>query len=219
MIDVVIVDDERLVQTGFQMILESTADIRVVETCTGIDAVQVLERTRPDVLLLDLYMPEVDGVEVLRSCGVNRQQRPFGSAVVLTTFAPDEKVVEAVHLGADGFLFKDLGPQELIDCVRQAAAGRSIFTAEAGSALREALSGTRFKPDPQTLAKLSDRERDVLACVSSGLTNAEAASSLHLSPATVKDYVSRLLDKLGCENRTQLATLSTSLGLTDHEPT
>lgn len=216
MIAVVVVDDERLVQSGFELILSSDPLLSVVGCCDGPGALALIRDARPDVVLLDIHMPGVDGLTVLRELSRDTH-RPAPAVVMLTTFASDETTVQAMELGARGFLFKDLAPQDLIGCVRQAAAGQFILAAAAAAGvLREAL-GARSPAVDTRLHELSAREREVLALLGSGLTNTQIGAALRLSSATVKDHVSRILDKTGCENRTQAAVLSVQAGIIARE--
>lgn len=217
MIAVLLVDDEALVRAGLRMILETTEDITVVgEADDGRSAVDAVDRLRPDVVLMDVRMPRLDG---LAATAAVRARLAPPAVVVLTTFDADDAVFRALEAGATGFLLKDTPPEDLLRAVRLAAAGDSMlsptvtrqvinrFTAEDRTARRrEAL---------QRLSGLTEREREVLIEIGRGLSNAEIAAGLFMSEATVKSHVSHLFDKLGTSNRVQLAIAAFRAGLVD----
>jgi DNA-binding NarL/FixJ family response regulator len=216
-ISVLLVDDEALVRAGLRMILETTEDIAVIgEADNGRAAVEAVDRLRPDVVLMDVRMPRLDGVAATSAV---RAKPGAPAVVVLTTFDTDDAVFRALEAGATGFLLKDTPPADLLRAVRLAAVGDSMlsptvtrqvinrFTAEDRTARRrEAL---------QRLSGLTDREREVLIEVGLGLSNAEIATRLYMSEATVKSHVSHLFDKLGATNRVQLAIAALRAGLVD----
>ncbi|WP_433615911.1 response regulator [Dactylosporangium sp. CA-139114] len=205
MIRVLLVDDQRLVRAGLRMLCESVDDLAVVgEAADGAAAVRLAEQLRPDVVLMDLRMPGVDGttatVRILAA-------RPSVRIVVLTTFDDDEHLYPALAAGACGFLVKDATPQELLDGVRRAAAGDSPFTPAvlrrlvARAVLAERAPAAPAAPPPN----LTAREVEVLALVGAGLSNPEVAARLGLGVTTVKTHVANLMTKTGSANRVQLA--------------
>lgn len=215
MISVVIVDDQELIRTGFELILGSEPDIEVVATSgDGVDALEDIERWRPDVVLMDIRMPRLDGIETTKQL----HERLGGDAphvLILTTFDLDEYVYEALRAGAAGFLLKDTPPETLIEGVRTVAGGDALL---APSITRRLISQfaegttatTRTVPE---LADLTDREREVLMCVARGLSNAEIGEELFVSETTVKTHVSRMLAKLGLRDRVQAVVLAYESGV------
>ncbi|MGP3687217.1 response regulator [Streptomyces sp. IBSNAI002] len=214
-IRVVIADDEPLIRAGIRMILTSAPDIEVVaEAANGREAVDLARAHVPDVMLLDIQMPVMDGLTALGELG---RAAPEVRALILTTFGEKENVLRALGGGSAGFLLKDSAPGELIGAVRAAAAGDAYLSPAATRHVVDQLaSGTavvRGEQARRRVAELSERERGVLALLGEGLSNADAGRRLHMSEATVKTYVSRILAKLGCENRVQAALLARDAGL------
>ncbi|MCX4959358.1 response regulator transcription factor [Streptomyces virginiae] len=215
MIRVVIADDEPLIRAGIRMILTSAPDIEVVaEAANGKEAVDLARSHAPDVMLLDIQMPVMDGLSAL---GELRRAVPEVRALILTTFGEKENVLRALGEGGAGFLLKDSAPGELIGAVRAAAAGDAYLspgaTRHVVDQLASGKAAVRGEVARRQVAELSDRERGVLALLGEGLSNAEAGRRLHMSEATVKTYVSRILAKLDCENRVQAALLARDAGL------
>jgi DNA-binding NarL/FixJ family response regulator len=209
-IRVLLVDDEQLVRTGFRMILESTDDILVVgEAGTGADALTATSRLAPDVVLMDIRMPVMDGIEATRRL-MESDHPP--RVVVLTTFDLDDYVHRALQVGASGFLLKDLSAAGLAEAVRVAHAGEALL---APSATRRLIERYRSQPvaDASALDGLTDRELDVLRAVVRGRTNAEIAAELYLAGPTVKTYIGRLLAKLGARDRVHLVIRGYASGL------
>lgn len=208
-IRVLVVDDQELVRTGLRAILEAGGDISVVgEAADGAAAVDEAARLRPDVVLMDIRMPRLDGVEATR--------RMTGARVVmLTTFDHDEYVVEALRAGASGFVVKDAPSEELLRAVRVVAAGDALLSPSVTRRMlsRVVESGPRLRTQPPGLTELTERERDVLALVAHGDSNQEIATRLHVTEATVKTHVSHLLDKLGLRDRVQAVVLAYESGL------
>jgi DNA-binding NarL/FixJ family response regulator len=211
MIRTLIVDDQALVRTGFRMILEAEDDIEVVgEAADGREAVEQAALLKPDIVLMDIRMPNVDGVEAARRLagpGVAESTR----VIILTTFDLDEYVVDALRSGASGFLLKDVPPEKLVEAVRVVADGEALL---APSITRRLLDqyATRL-PDPHAkhapaLASLTDREKEVLKLVARGLSNAEIARDLYVAETTVKTHVGRVLMKLGLRDRVQAVVLA-----------
>nr|WSX54608.1 response regulator transcription factor [Streptomyces sp. NBC_00974] len=215
MIRVVIADDEPLIRAGIRMILTSAADIEVVaEAANGREAVDLARAHAPDVVLLDIQMPVMDGLTALGELG---RSAPDVRALILTTFGEKENVLRALRGGGAGFLLKDSAPGELIGAVRAAAAGDAYLSPAATRHVVDQLasgqSAGRAEAARSRVAGLSERERGVLALLGEGLSNADAGRRLHMSEATVKTYVSRILAKLECENRVQAALLARDAGL------
>ncbi|MDI5981333.1 response regulator [Amycolatopsis magusensis] len=213
MIRVVVVDDEPMVCAHLTTILSSAADIEVAGSAgDGAEAVEAVIRHRPRVVLMDLRMPGVDGLTAIGRIA----ELPDPPAVVaLTTFDADSYVIRALCAGAAGFLVKSTPPEDLISLVRVAADGHTVLSPEAARRLVAASAGDHRRTERarERLTALSEREVQVLTCLGSGLSNADIARRLHLSEATVKSYVSRMLVKLDCDNRTQAGLLAHEAGL------
>ncbi|MGW2721258.1 response regulator [Streptomyces sp. NPDC001492] len=214
MIRVVVVDDEALVRSGFRLILNAADDIEVVATAQGADAVETIQRERPDVVLLDIRMPDVDGLTVLR------QLRALPDAPVvamLTTFDADEYIVTALRTGAAGFLLKDTEPDQLAQLVRTLAAGGVVMSPKASRAVWQNHPGTTALDDAEAdrVGRLTERERGVLVLIAEGLSNTDIGARIHLSAGTVKDHVSAILTKLRVGSRVQAALLAQRAGLLD----
>ncbi|MFC9293173.1 response regulator [Streptomyces sp. NPDC057011] len=214
-IRVVIADDEPLIRAGIRMILTSAPDIEVVaEATNGREAVDLARAHAPEVVLLDIQMPVMDGLTALEELG---RTVPEVRALILTTFGEKENVLRALGQGGAGFLLKDSAPGELIGAVRAAAAGDAYLSPAATRHVVDQLASgkaaARGEQARRRVAELSERERGVLALLGEGLSNADAGRRLHMSEATVKTYVSRILAKLGCENRVQAALLARDAGL------
>lgn len=213
MIRVAVVDDEQLVRSGLKLILGAAPDIDVVACCDGVDAVDRVREVRPDVLLLDIRMPEIDGLTVLRRVGV---LTPPPAVAMLTTFDAGHYVDDALRSGAAGLLMKNTAPEQLVHAVRVLAAGGRILAPEAvGPVVEGYLAGGRDAGAAARTGALTDREGQVLALVGAGLSNREIARELRLSHGTVKDHVSAVLFKLGGVNRVQAAVLADRAGLID----
>ncbi|WP_084964327.1 response regulator [Thermoactinospora rubra] len=209
MIRVVVADDERLVCAHLRTILEADGEVEVVaEAHDGAEAVEAAVRHRPDVLLLDLRMPGVDGLTAMEHLA--RLPKP-PAVVVLTAFDTDANVLRAMRMGATGFLLKDTPPDDLLALVRVAARGATVMSPSAAARL-VGDSGER-QAARERVSRLSEREHEILALIAEGASNAEIAKRLFLTEGTVKGYVSRLLDKLGCGNRTQAAHLAFKAGI------
>ncbi|MET0934243.1 MAG: response regulator transcription factor [Mycetocola sp.] len=214
MIRVVIADDQQLIRAGFRALLQAEPDIEVVgEAATGADAVARIREHRPDVALMDIRMPDGDGLWATEQITAD----PALAAtriVVVTTFELDEYVAQAIAAGASGFLVKDTEPVELIRSVRIAAAGDALLSPSVTRRLLERISGRLHSTvTPQLLDALTDREREVMILVAAGLSNEEIGARLFLSPLTAKTHVSRILTKLGARDRVQLVVLAYETGL------
>lgn len=214
---VVIADDQKLVRAGFSMILGAQPDIEVVdEAGDGAEAIRVVRAARPDVVLMDVRMPELDGLAATREL---LSEGPVGRHIpkilILTTFDVDDYVYEALAAGASGFLLKDTPPEQLVDAVRAVAAGDSLLAPTVTRRLIEhfVASGGRRERPPQGIDELTPRELEVFKLVARGLSNAEIADELVLSEATVKTHVARVLLKLGLRDRVQVVVAAYESGL------
>ena len=214
MIQVLIADDQALIRAGFAALVAAEADMTVVgQAATGREAVSLARRTRPDVVLMDIRMPDGDGIQATRDI-VGTPGLEGCHVVVVTTFELDEYVADAVRAGASGFLVKDTEPAELLRAVRVAAAGDALLSpGPTRRLLARVAAGLRRAEAPERLAVLTDREREVLVLVAEGLTNDEIAARLFLSPLTAKTHVSRVMGKLGARDRVQLVVLAYETGL------
>lgn len=206
---VLLIDDDPLVRAGLRMILSSADEIDVVgDAADGADAVAAVQAHRPEVVLMDIRMPEVDGITA--TAALRRLADP-PHVIVLTTFQADDHVLRALRAGADGFLLKDTPPAEIIHAVCLVAAGEAMLSPSVTRTLLAHLgddeAAERRRAAAERLGTLTDREREVAEAVGSGASNAEIAASLFMSEATVKAHVSRLLTKLAVTNRVQVAIL------------
>ena len=215
MIRVVLADDQPLVRAGFRMLLEAEADISVVgEADDGAAALELTQATRPDLVLMDIRMPGVDGLEATRRIVANEHLADV-KVIVLTTFEIDEYVFEALRAGASGFLVKHTQPDELLHAVRVIAAGDALLSP---SVTRRLIAEFASRPPPPTappaaMALLTDREREVVALVAEGMNNDEIAAALVVAPATARTHVSRAMMKLGARDRAQLVVFAYQSGL------
>ena len=213
MIRVLLVDDQTLVRSGLAMILRSDPSLEVVgEAADGLEAVALARELRPDVVLMDVRMPKVDGIEATRR--ILRGDEPRPRVLALTTFDLDEYVFGALRAGASGFLLKDAPEAQLLAAIRVAADGGALFSPGVTRRLIERFVevGTPAPPPPE-LDSLTEREREVLALLARGLSNAEIAAQLVVSDHTVKTHVARVLGKLGLRDRTQAVILAYESGL------
>ena len=214
MIRVLLADDQALVRAGFRALLDAEPDLEVVaEAGDGAAAVRLARSTRPDVVLMDIRMPAVDGLEATRQI-VGEPSLADTRIVILTTFDLDEYVFEALRVGASGFLVKDTEPVELLRGVRAVAAGDALLSPGVTRRLIAEFAGRARTPaPPRQLDALTDREREVMALVGAGLSNDEIAAQLVVSPATAKTHVSRAMVKLGARDRAQLVVFAYESGL------
>jgi len=236
MIRVLIVDDQALVRGAFEVLVNSVPEMTVVGAAAdGAEAIELAQRERPDVVLMDVRMPKLDGIEATRriiAAGRERAESGGGSdshsdaevcgarVLILTTFDLDEYVFAALRAGASGFLLKDTAPAQLLDAITVVAAGEALLAPTVTRRLIEQFSRS---PQPSRAPRVSldgvtDREHEVLALVGRGLSNAEIAEHLHLASPTVKTHVSRLLMKLGARDRAQLVIVAYESGLLDQQP-
>ncbi len=216
MIRVVVVDDQALVRAGFGVLVNSAPDLEVVgEASNGEEALAVVSATHPDVVMLDVRMPVMDGLEAARRIS-GSPANATTRILMLTTFDLDEYVYEALRAGASGFLLKDTPPEELLNALRVIASGDALL---APSVTRRLIAEfARRPPDEETvptpdLEDLTEREREVMVALAHGLSNAEIAESLFMSVATVKSHVSHILTKTATRDRTQLVVLAYQSGL------
>jgi DNA-binding NarL/FixJ family response regulator len=207
---VLLADDQALVRAGFRVLVESAADLTVVgEASSGREVVALARATRPDVILMDVRMPDGDGLAATRE--ITADPALAGARIlILTTFEVDEYVFEALRAGASGFLGKGVEPDALLDAVRLVARGEALLSPAATKGL---IARFLAQPDPARLAALTDREREVLALVAGGLSNDEIAERLVVSPLTAKTHVNRAMAKLAARDRAQLVVIAYQCGL------
>ena len=212
-IRVLVADDQALMRTGFRMILDAQEDLEVVgEAIDGADAIRQFERLRPDVVVMDVRMPAMDGIEATRRLTA---ADPPARVLILTTFDLDEYVYEALRAGASGFLLKDRPPEELVAAVRIVASGEALLAPSVTRRLIEefARRTPAVEQDETRLAQLTEREREVLVLMARGLSNAEIATALYVAETTVKTHVGRVLNKLRLRDRAQAVVLAYESGL------
>jgi DNA-binding NarL/FixJ family response regulator len=215
-IRVLIADDQHLVRTGFQMILQTEDDIDVVaQAADGAEAVELARRHDPDVVLMDVRMPHLDGIEATgRLVGPGASPALGVRVLMLTTFDLDDYVYAALRNGASGFLLKDTPPEDLVRAIRIVAAGDALLAPSVTRRLIEELSQAPARPSaPPEMATLTEREREVLELMARGLSNSEIATELMLGETTVKTHVGRILMKLGLRDRVQAVVLAYESGL------
>ncbi len=207
-IRVLLVDDHAIVREGLQMLLAEEADIEIVgEASNGKEALTLAADLRPDVVLMDLVMPEMDGIEAMQHL---RELSPASHILVLTSFTDDQRVHAAIRAGATGYLLKDVLKPELVRAIRDASQGKPTLHPEAQQRLMQQI----VEPlEPSLLEALTERERDVLRLIAQGKSNKEISATLHLTEGTVKGYVSAILSKLEVADRTQAALYAVKRGL------
>jgi DNA-binding NarL/FixJ family response regulator len=215
MIRVLLADDQALVRAGFKVLLDSAADIEVIaEAANGTDAVAQAAAQQPDVVLMDIRMPGLDGLEATRRIVADPALAGV-RVLILTTFEVDEYVFEALRSGASGFVLKDIEPAELLQAVRVVARGDALLSP---TVTRRLIAEFASRPEQRRIAAtdlkvLTEREREVMALVAAGRNNDEIAAELYVSPATAKTHVSRAMSKLGARDRAQLVVLAYETGL------
>ena len=216
MITVAIVDDQPLIRTGLRTMLEHAADMEIVaEADDGEKAVAAVHRHRPDVVLMDIRMPALDGIEATRRITADPELRAV-RVLMLTTFDLDDYVYAAIRAGASGFMLKDARPEDILAAVRVVAAGDALLAPSITRRLIEELAARpadQPPAPPPELAALTEREREVLALIGRGLSNAEIAGRLYVSPATAKTHVSHIMTKLYARDRAQLVVVAYESGL------
>jgi DNA-binding NarL/FixJ family response regulator len=211
-ISVLLADDQALVRSGFRLILDVNPDIAVVgEAADGVAAVAAAHRLKPDVVLMDIQMPELDGIEATRQIAASGSS---ARVLVLTTYDADEYLYDAIRAGASGFLLKDATRDQLVSAIRTVASGEALLHPALTRRLLDTFTrGPRPESLPQALNRLSDREVDVLRLIGRGQSNAEIAGALFLSEATVKTHLAHILQKLGLRDRVQAVVLAYDCGL------
>ncbi len=212
---VLLADDQALIRSGFRALLSTAPDLEVVgEASDGAQAVELVLATRADVVVMDIRMPGVDGIEATRRISADDDLAGV-RVLVLTTFEDDEHVLDAVRAGASGFLGKSVEPQLLIDAIRTVAAGEALLSPRATRALLTRYLQPAQEPvaAPASLSALTDRERQLVALVAEGLSNDDIAGRLFLSPLTVKTHINRAMMKLDARDRAQLVVLAYQSGL------
>jgi DNA-binding NarL/FixJ family response regulator len=217
---VLLADDQALVRTGFKVLLDLEDDISVVgEAATGAEAIELARATRPDVVLMDIRMPVLDGIQATRQIAAMRGLEQV-RVLILTTYDTDAYVFEALQAGASGFLLKDSGPAELLHGIRVVAAGEALLAPRITRRLIAQFTAARTaeRQAEDRLAVLTQREREVLALVGEGLSNDEIAAKLTLSPATARTHVSRAMVKLRARDRAQLVVVAYQTGLVSPTP-
>lgn len=212
---VLLADDEGLVRSGFKVLLDLEDDITVVgEATNGAEAVERARATRPDVVLMDIRMPKVDGIQATAQIAQTRGLEQV-RVIILTTYDTDEYVFDALEAGASGFLLKDAGPAELLHAIRVVAAGEALLAPRITRRLIGQFTARRTaaRAAEDRLAVLTEREREVLALVGQGLSNNEIGAELFMSPATARTHVSHAMAKLGARDRAQLVVIAYQTGL------
>ncbi|MDX6316156.1 MAG: hypothetical protein QOF44_5620 [Streptomyces sp.] len=218
-IRVMLVDDQALLRTGFRMVLQAQPDMEVVaEAGDGAEALEVLRATKVDVVLMDVRMPKMDGVEATRKiCGDVAEREGGPRVLILTTFDLDEYAFSALKAGASGFMLKDVPPSELLGAIRAVHSGDAVVAPSTTRRLLDRftpmLPSTAAQPAAEGIGRLTEREREVLLLVAQGLSNGEIARKLVLSEATVKTHVGRILTKLDLRDRVQAVVLAYETGL------
>jgi DNA-binding NarL/FixJ family response regulator len=212
---VLVADDQSMVRAGFRMLLAGEDDIEVVaEASNGLEAIEKAARYDPTVILMDIRMPELDGLEATRRIlAVDRGAR----ILILTTFDLDEYVYEALRAGASGFVLKDDSPEQLIAAIRTVAAGDALLSPTVTRRVIKKFAGMPRPAPPKELEELSEREREVFRLMVRGLSNAEIGEELFISETTVKTHVTHILSKLGLRDRVQAVVLAYQSGLLDHD--
>jgi DNA-binding NarL/FixJ family response regulator len=215
MIKVIICDDQMIVCEGLQRILGATPDIKVVGTAhNGQEALDLIPSTKPDLVLMDLKMPLMNGIIATRKI---REQFPDTSVLVLTTYDDDEWVFDAVRAGANGYLLKDTPPPELIKAIQGTVSGQSFIDPNIAGKLLSGFSSRTATQVQPTNYNLSERETEILRFLTQGLSNADIAQQLYLTEGTVRNYTSEIFKKLGVNDRTQAAVVALKYGLVDIE--
>ena len=212
-IRVLVADDQSMVRAGFRMLLGGEGDIEVVaEASNGLEAVDKAARFRPNVILMDIRMPELDGLEATRRILAADES---ARVLILTTFDLDEYVYEALRAGASGFVLKDDPPEQLLDAIRVVARGEALLSPAVTKRVIQQFSRVPHAAAPRGLDDLTERERDVFRLIAHGLSNAEIGRELYISDTTVKTHITHILQKLGLRDRVQAVVLAYQAGLVD----
>jgi two-component system, NarL family, response regulator LiaR len=210
-IKVMIVDDHPMVRKGLAMFVAGYEDMQLVgEAGNAASAIELYERQRPDVVLMDMVLPEINGAEIIRRI---RQGHPAAAIIALTSFGEENLIEEALRAGARGFLYKNVSVDELADAIRQTFRGRTILDPKASDVMQRLLSKTDSPLPAPIKSVLSEREYDVMRLLVRGLTNKQIAAQLNLQPSTVKQYIGNILSKLGVQSRTEAVAAALKLGL------
>jgi len=208
---IIICDDQAVVRDGLEMLLTLEKDVEVIGTAQdGAEAVELVTENQPDLVLMDLKMPGMNGIEATRQI---RSKSPEVKVLVLTTYDDDEWVFDAIRAGASGYLLKDTPREEVLKAIRGTVDGKSFVDPAVAGKLMGQVANTQTQPSSLLTDKLTERETDVLRLLAKGLSNAEIAAQLHLSEGTVRNHVSAILDKLGVSDRTQAAVIAIQHGL------
>ena len=216
-IRVLVADDQSMVRAGFRMLLGGEEDIEVVaEASNGLEAVDKAARFGPTVVLMDIRMPELDGLEATRRI---LAANPEARVLVLTTFALDEYVYEALRSGASGFVLKDDPPEQLLSAIRVVAGGEALLSPSVTRRVIKQFTKVRQKAAPKELEQLTERELEVFRLIARGLSNAEIGQELYISETTVKTHITHILQKLGLRDRVQAVVLAHECGVLDEGPT
>ena len=215
MIKVIICDDQAIIRDGLEMLLKLEKDINVAgQAQDGTEAVTLVDKTRPDLVLMDLKMPGLNGIEATRQI---RTRYPQVKVLVLTTYDDDEWVFDAIRAGASGYLLKDTPREEVIKAIKGTAAGKTFVDPSVAGKLLHQVAGKQGQPSSLLTNKLTEREVDVLRLIARGFNNADIAGRLHLSEGTVRNHVSAIFAKLEVADRTQAAVIAIQHGLGDEE--
>lgn len=215
MIKVIICDDQAIIRDGLEMLLKLEKDIDVAgQAQDGAEAVELVDKTRPDLVLMDLKMPGLNGIEATRQI---RARFPQVKVLVLTTYDDDEWVFDAIRAGASGYLLKDTPREEVIKAVKGTAAGKTFVDPSVAGKVLHQVAGKQGQPSSLLTNKLTEREADVLRLIARGFTNADIAGQLHLSEGTVRNHVSAIFAKLEVADRTQAAVIAIQHGLGEAE--
>jgi len=208
---ILICDDQAVIRDGLEMLLNLEKDIQVVATAQdGAEAIQFTAQKQPDLVLMDLKMPGMNGIEATRQI---RAKFPNTKVLVLTTYDDDEWVFDAIRAGASGYLLKDTSRERIIEAIRGTVSGRAFVDPAVAAKLLNQVASNQTQPASLVTGKLTERETDVLRLIARGFTNSEIAGRLHLSEGTVRNHVSAILDRLGVSDRTQAAIIAIQHGL------
>lgn len=208
---ILICDDQAVIRDGLEMLLSLEKDFQIVGCAQdGAEALELTARKSPDLVLMDLKMPGINGIEATREI---RKKFPHVKILALTTYDDDEWLFDAIRAGASGYLLKDTPRQKIVEAIRGTLAGRTFVDPSVAGKLLQQVAGHQAQPVSQIAQKLTERELDVLRLLAKGMTNADIAAALHLSEGTVRNYISAILDKLGVSDRTQAAVIAIQHGL------
>lgn len=208
---ILIVDDEKLIRQGLRTLLELESDFEVVgEAANGREAIKKFEELRPDIVLMDVRMPEMNGVEATRAICTTYEEAKI---IILTTFNEEEFLFEGIRAGATGYLLKDVSSDELSQAIRVVKSGGAMIQPEVATSLLKEFSSLERRPRERAEIALTEREKEIVRLIAKGMTNAEIAKKLFLSEGTVKNYITAILQKTGAKNRAKLIEISRRAGL------